>query len=106
MYIYLNEKILLILSICLFNLINGDMNYICDNIFLGDSKAAGDEAFLKRNNITAVINCAREYISEYKEIKFIELDINDESYKKIIQKFEIAYKFIKEYQENYILMGL
>ena len=86
------------------NLINAGMDYICDNIFLGDNIAASNETYLKENNIGAVVNCAKDLISNYIEIKFLELYLYDLSIEIIIPKFEVAYKFIKEYSDNNILI--
>ena len=88
----------------LINIIICDMNYIIDNIYLGDSLAAANETFLKEYNITTVINCAQELVSEYQEIKFLELTLSDFLDQKILPKFEIAYKFIKINSENNILI--
>ena len=96
--------LLIILLICSLNLINAGMDYICDNIFLGDNIAASNETYLKENNIGAVVNCAKDLISNYIEIKFLELYLYDLSIEIIIPKFEVAYKFIKEYSDNNILI--
>ena len=97
-------KILIILFTCSLNLINAGMDYICDNIFLGDSIVASNETYLKENNISAVVNCAKDFISNYIEIKFLELSLYDDTIELIIPKFEVAYKFIKEYSDNNILI--
>ena len=94
----------IILLISSLNLINAGMDYICDNIFLGDNIAASNETYLKENNIGAVVNCAKDLISNYIEIKFLELYLYDLSIEIIIPKFEVAYKFIKEYSDNNILI--
>ena len=80
------------------------MDYICNNIFLGDSIVASNETYLKENNISAVVNCAKDFISNYNEIKFLELSLYDDTIELIIPKFEVAYKFIKEYSQNNILI--
>ena len=97
-------EILIILLTCSLNLINAGMDYICDNIFLGDNIAARNETYLKENNISAVVNCAKDLISNYIEIKFLELSLYDDTIELIIPKFEVAYKFIKEYSDNNILI--
>ena len=96
--------LLIILLICSLNLINAGMDYICNNIFLGDSIVASNETYLKENNISAVVNCAKDFISNYNEIKFLELSLYDDTIELIIPKFEVAYKFIKEYSDNNILI--
>ena len=70
------------------------MNYIIDNIYLGDRFAAADLENLKKNNITTVVNCAREVVSNYTDIRYIELSLEDYEDEKIFPKFEVAYKFI------------
>ena len=93
-----------ILLIFLIKSILGDeadtMNYICDNIYLGDSVAASDEDFLKEYNISTVVNCAADYTSIYKDIKFMELKLYDSDNQNLFPKFEIAYKFIKTNSKN------
>ena len=98
------KEILLIFLIFLVKLINARMDYICDNIYLGDKKAAGDEANLLKNNIKAVVNCAQGCVSEYNEIKFIELNLLDDENQSIFPKFDIAYAFIKEHSNHNILI--
>ena len=98
------KEILLIFLIFLVKLINARMDYICDNIYLGDKKAAGDEANLLKNNIKAVVNCAQGCVSEYNEIKFIELNLLDDENQSILPKFDIAYAFIKEHSNHNILI--
>ena len=91
-----------IIHICLLNIIFAGMDLICDNIYLGDKEAARDEFYLKQNNITRVVNCAHELTSNYKEIRFLELNFYDDS--NILPRFEVAYKFIKKQLENNILI--
>ena len=74
---------------------DGRMNYIIDNIYLGNVEAASDEEYLKKFNITAVVNCADDIYSSYKDLKFLELRMYDIPEQIIVPKFEIAYKFIK-----------
>ena len=81
-----------------------NMDYIIDNIYLGDNIAAKNETFLKEYNITSVINCAQELPSEYKEIRFLELKLDDFLQQPLFPKFEVAYKFIKINSENNILI--
>ena len=78
-----------------------NMNYIIDNIYLGDSEAAADEEYLKQYNIKAVVNCAEDITSEYEDLKFLELKLYDTPEQEIIPKFEVAYKFIKRHSKNY-----
>ena len=88
-----------ILLIFLIKPILGDdtdrINYICDNIYLGDAIAASNEDFLKEYNISTVVNCARTHRSDYKDIRFMELKMYDRDKQNLFPKFEIAYKFIK-----------
>ena len=80
------------------------MNYIIDNIYLGNSEAASDEEYLKQHNIDTVINCAEGLVSEYKELKFLELNLFDYPEQNLFPKFEVAYKFIKLNSKNNILI--
>ena len=81
------------------------MTYIIDNIYLGDSVAAENEAYLEENNITAVVNTAATVQSNYIKIRSIELSIIDNnSNEKIFPKFEVGYKFVKEYNYTNILV--
>ena len=90
-YILISSLINLI--ICDDDLIN--MNYMIDNIYLGNAQAASDEEYLKKYNISTVVNCAEEIPSEYKDIKFFELKMYDSVIQNLFPKFEVAYKFIK-----------
>ena len=81
-----------------------NMDYIIDNIYLGDYIASINETLLKEYNITSVINCALELPSEYEEIRFLELQLDDSLEQPILPKFEVAYKFIKINSENNILI--
>ena len=92
----------LIIYVCILDLIFAGMDFICDNIYLGDKEAARDESYLKQNNITRVVNCAHEITSDYKEIRFLDLNFYDDS--NILPRFEVAYKFIKKQLENNILI--
>ena len=94
------KSLLCILILLIINLIICDMNLIVHNIYLGDSEAAADEEYLKQNKVKAVINCAEEITSDYKDIKFLELKLYDMPEQQIIPKFEIAYKFIKKNSIN------
>ena len=80
------------------------MNYIIDNIYLGNKVAARNETFLKEYNITTVVNCAKDLILEYKEIKFLELNLVDNLEQNLFPRFEVAYKFIKLNSEHNILI--
>ena len=98
-------KLFFIISICLLNFIFTDnMNYIIDNIYLGDKTAAKNEEFLKEYNISTVINCAEELTSVYKDIKFMELKLYDTNDQNLFPKFEVAYKYIKLHSKNNILI--
>ena len=96
--------LLLILIIYTLIIINCDMDYICDNIYLGDKYAARDEPYLIKNNIDTVVNCAESVNSTYKELKYLELKMYDKSKQKLFPKLEIAYKFIKKNSKNNILI--
>ena len=76
------------------------MNYIIDNIYLGNSDAGRNEDYLKENNITAVVNCAIELYSDFKDLKFLELRLDDSLEQKLFPKLEIGYKFIKINSKN------
>ena len=105
------RKILFFLFLCIINIIFGteedeadSMNYIIDNIYLGDIVAASNETFLKEYNISIVINCAIEFESNYKDLKALELKLYDSIYQNLFPKFEYAYKIIKQYQKTNILI--
>ena len=80
------------------------MNYIIDNIYLGDIVAASNETFLKEFNISIVINCAIEFESIYTDIKALELKLYDSIYQNLFPKLEYAYKIIKQYPNTNILI--
>ena len=98
------QILLVILVIYTLIIINCDMDYICDNIYLGDKYAARDEPYLIKNNIDTVVNCAESVNSSYKELKYLELKMYDKSKQKLFPKLEIAYKFIKKNSKNNILI--
>ena len=104
------KELFYIIFISLFNLcilIDEHMNYIIDNIYLGDIDAAQNITYLKEYNITAVVNCADEFFSEYEDIKFIELRLYDDSDPKsenLFPRIEVAYKFIKLHSKNNVLV--
>ena len=96
-----------IIIISIINLIicqDDPMNYMIDNIYLGDAEAASDEDYLKSYNITTVINCADDIHSSYKDLKFLELKIYDIEGQSLFPKFEIAYEFIKINNKGNILI--
>ena len=99
-------KLFNIISISLLNFIFTDdnMNYIIDNIYLGNSEAASNEEYLKEYNISTVINCAEDLTSVYKELKFMELNLYDIYEQNLFPKFDIAYKYIKLHSKNNILI--
>ena len=81
------------------------INHICDNIYLGDFRAADDLSLLKEKNITAVINCAFNLPSKFpKELTYLNLKLDDEKNVEIIPAFEKAYNFIKEDPNRLILV--
>ena len=96
-----------IIIIFIINLIicqDDPMNYIIDNIYLGDAQAASDEDYLKSYNITTVINCADDIYSSYQDLRFLELRMYDLDDQPLFPKFEIAYKFIKLNNKGNILI--
>ena len=97
-------QILIILFISTINFSFGQyedsMHYILDNIYLGDISAAENETYLKNFNISIVINCAYEHRSEYKDLKAYEFNLTDHFPQKLFPAFEIAYKIIKQYNQN------
>ena len=100
-------KILFYIIIFILNLIicqDDPMNYIIDNIYLGDSQAASNEEYLKSYNITTVINCAVDISSSYQDLRFLELRMYDTFLQSLFPKFEIAYKFIKLNKKGNILI--
>ena len=95
------------ISIILLNYIITDddiMNYIIDNIYLGDSTAASNEDYLKSYNIDTVVNCAEELVSEYKDLKVLELKLYDDFQQNLFPKLEVGYKYIKLHNKNNILV--
>ena len=76
------------------------MHYILDNIYLGDVLAADNETYLKSFNISVVINCAYEHISDYEDLKAYELNLTDHFPQQLFPTFEMAYEVIKHYNEN------
>ena len=102
------KKKIIILLISIIKIIfvyNADpMNYIIDNIYLGDKYAARDEEYLKKNNISTVVNCAKGLTSNYKDLKFMELNLYDKSYQKLFPKIDIAYRFIKQNPNGNVLI--
>ena len=84
--------------------VSDKMNYIIDNIYLGDMDAAADEEYLKSYNISTVVNCAEELVSNYTDLKFMELKLFDYTLDQIFPRFEVAYKYIKKHSENNILI--
>ena len=92
------------LTILTFVISDDPMNYIIDNIYLGDSVAAADEDYLKDHNISAVVNCAEDLTSNYKDLKFIELNLFDNELQSLFPKFDVAYKFIKLHSQANILI--
>ena len=98
------NKLFLIVSFFILDIINCEMNFICDNIYIGDKYAAREEENLTKNNITTVVNCAQGLDSNYKEIKYIELMLHDNSRQDLFPKLEVAYKFIKKNSKNNILI--
>ena len=94
-----------LINLCI--LIDESMNYIIDNIYLGNIDAARNITYLKEYNITTVVNCAEEFSSEYEDIKFIELKLNDDpdpESENIFPRIEIGYKFIKSHSKNNVLV--
>ena len=90
--------ILISLNIIQFGL-SGDcdpINYIIDNIYLGNKVAAKDEDLLKSYNVTAVVNCAGDFKSNYKDLRFIAFNWDDSSSQNLLPEIEVGYKFIKK----------
>ena len=81
------------------------INHICDNVFLGDFRAADNLPLLKEKNITAIINCAYNLPSKFpKEITYLNLKLADEKNVEIIPALENAYNFIKDDSSRQILV--
>ena len=102
------KKFLIILIITKLNILLGQeddpMNYIIDNLYLGDRIAAANETFLKEYNISIVINCAIQIISNYNDLKALELKLYDDPNAKLFPILEYVYKIIKQYQKTNILV--
>ena len=81
------------------------INHICDNVYLGDFRAADDLPLLKEKNITAIVNCAYNLPSKFKkDIIYLNLKLADEKNVEIIPALENAYNFIKEDPNRQILV--
>ena len=104
----MKQKLLFILFFTIINILFGQeedsMHYIIDNIYLGDAIAAGNETYLKKYNISLVINCAIQHISDYNKLKALELKLYDYYEEELFPKFEYAYKIIKQYKKTNILI--
>ena len=104
----MNQQLLFILFFSLIALLLGQnedsMHYILDNIYLGDVSAAENETYLKSFNISLVINCAYEWISDYQDLKFYELNLTDHYPQQLFPIFELAYKVIKYNKKRKILI--
>ena len=100
----MKQQLLIILFISILTLFLGQeedsMHYILDNIYLGDVLAAENETYLKSFNISVVINCAYEHISEYEDLKAYELKLTDHYPQQLFPIFETAYEIIKHYNKN------
>ena len=100
----MKQQLLNILFISIIHLLLGQeedsMHYILDNLFLGDVLAAENETYLKSFNISVVINCAYEHISEYEDLKAYELKLTDHYPQQLFPIFETAYKIIKQYNKE------
>ena len=100
----MKEQLLIILFISIITLSIGQeedsMHYILDNLYLGDVTAAENETYLKSFNISVVINCAYEHVSEYEDLKAYELKMTDHYPQQLFPTFEMAYKIIKHYNKN------
>ena len=100
----MKQQLLMIIFISIINFSIGQdddsMHYILDNIYLGDVLAAENETYLKSFNISVVINCAYEHISEYEDLKAYELKLTDHYPQQLFPIFETAYKIIKHYNRN------
>ena len=94
----------ILISLICFIITEDSINYIIDNIYLGDSEAASDEEFLKHFNISTVINCAEELTSEYRDLNFLELQLSDDYDQNLFPKFEEAYKYIKLHSEKNVFI--
>ena len=81
------------------------INFIVDNLFLGDFRAADDIGILRKNNISNIINCAFNLPNKFpKEITYINLNLMDETKQPLIKSMEDAYKFIKDNKDKKILV--
>ena len=100
----MKQQILIILFISTITLLFGQeedsMHYILDNLYLGDVLAAENETYLKSFNISIVINCAYEHISEYEDLKAYELKLTDHFPQELFPTFETAYEIIKQYNQE------
>jgi predicted protein tyrosine phosphatase len=83
-----NEKILsLVNKIC-----NTDnYNMIIPNLYLGNIKSANDEDFLKKNNITAIVNCTENepYHTYFNNKPKLRLAVQDSKEEKNMEKFKV-----------------
>jgi protein-tyrosine phosphatase len=80
------------------NLLNKDKiigDYIIDNVFLGNKKAAESKHILEINNIAIVINFSNSRYKEYDNIFYFHFDIDDNPNENISQYFEKVNQIIK-----------
>ena len=100
----MKHQLLIILFFSIIVLLSGQeedsMHYILDNLYLGNVLAAENETYLKSFNISVVINCAYEHVSEYEDLKAYELNLTDHYPQQLFPSFEMAYEIIKHYNKD------
>ena len=73
------------------------IQFIIDNLYLGDYRAADNIKLLNENKINCIINCAFNCKNNFpKKIEYLNLNLKDEENFPLIESLEKAYNFIKE----------
>lgn len=81
------------------------LNYITDNVFLGDYRAADNFCLLKENKITHIINCAYNLSNQFpNDLSYLNLNLQDIATQGLKQHIEQAYQFIKSNPSHNILI--
>jgi protein-tyrosine phosphatase len=67
-------------------------NEIISGLWIGDANSALNESFIKKNNITVIVNCTPDIPSKFKEngVEYLRLNLDDSLKKKDFDKM-IAY---------------
>ena len=81
------------------------IQFIIDNLYLGDYRAADDIKMLNENNIKCIINCAFNCKNIFpKKIEYLNLNLKDEENFPLIESLEKSYNYIKSNSNKNILV--